>query len=103
VATYGQIAEMARASGPRQVGYALHALSDRDVPWHRIVNARGEISLESGLGGGGLQRALLAAEGVPFDARGRIDLGLFQWAPTVRRARVSTRPVRARGKRRSRR
>ena len=80
VATYGQIAELAKASGPRQVGYALHALPDgADVPWYRIVNARGAISLDPGLGHGGLQRALLQAEGVAFDARGRIDLERFQW------------------------
>ena len=80
VATYGQIAELAKASGPRQVGYALHALPDgHDVPWHRIVNARGTISLDSGIGGGNLQRALLEAEKVVFDDRGRIDLNRFQW------------------------
>ena len=80
VATYGQIAALAGASGPRQVGYALHALPEgSDVPWFRIVNARGAISLQPGLGGGSLQRALLEAEGVAFDARGRIDLARFQW------------------------
>jgi methylated-DNA-protein-cysteine methyltransferase-like protein len=80
VATYGQIAALARASGPRQVGYALHALAEgTDVPWYRIVNARGRISLQPGLGGGSLQRALLEAEGVVFDGDGRIDLEHFQW------------------------
>lgn len=81
VATYGQIAELAKASGPRQVGYALHALPDgHDLPWHRIINARGMISLDSGgLGGGNLQRALLEAEHVVFDAKGRVDLKRFQW------------------------
>jgi methylated-DNA-protein-cysteine methyltransferase-like protein len=80
VATYGQIAELAQASGPRQVGYALHALPDgHDLPWHRIINARGMISLHSGLGGGSLQRALLEAEKVAFDAKGRVDLKRFQW------------------------
>jgi methylated-DNA-protein-cysteine methyltransferase-like protein len=63
VATYGQIAEIAKASGPRQVGYALHALPEaNDVPWHRVVNAKGTISLRSGLGGESLQQALLKAE-----------------------------------------
>lgn len=83
VATYGQIAEMAKASGPRQVGYALHALPDgHDVPWHRIINARGMISLDStGLGGGNLQRALLETERVAFDEKGRIDLKRYQWKP----------------------
>jgi len=80
VATYGQIAMLAKASGPRQIGYALHALPEgSDVPWFRIVNARGMISLQSGLGGGSLQRALLKAEGVAFDTSGRIDLERFQW------------------------
>jgi len=80
VATYGQIAALAKASGPRQVGYALHALpAKNDVPWHRVVNARGCISLRSGLGGETFQQALLKAEAVEFDARGRIDLDRFRW------------------------
>lgn len=80
VATYGQVAALAKASGPRQVGYALHALPEaNDVPWHRVVNARGCISLRSGLGGESFQQALLKAEAVEFDARGRIDLDRFRW------------------------
>lgn len=80
VATYGQIAELAKASGPRQVGYALHALPEgSDVPWHRVVNAKGRISLRSGLGGESFQNALLKAEAVEFDAKGRIDLDRFRW------------------------
>ena len=80
VATYGQIAELAQASGPRQVGYALHALPEaHDVPWHRVVNARGTISLRSGLGGEAHQHALLKAEAVEFDANGRIDLDRIRW------------------------
>ena len=80
VATYGQIAALAKASGPRQVGYALHALAEsNDVPWHRVVNARGCVSLRSGLGGESFQQALLKAEAVEFDAQGRIDLDRFRW------------------------
>lgn len=65
----------------RQVGYALAALPDsHDVPWHRIVNARGEVSPRSAaLGYERLQRTLLESEGVSFDARGRIDLERFGW------------------------
>ncbi|MEE9161698.1 MAG: MGMT family protein, partial [Candidatus Neomarinimicrobiota bacterium] len=66
VATYGQVA--LGAGLPRQarlVGYALHRLStDSGVPWHRVVNARGGISLDERFGAGGLQRVLLEAEGV---------------------------------------
>jgi methylated-DNA-protein-cysteine methyltransferase-like protein len=74
VASYGQIAELAGLEGhARQVGYALHALPpDSGVPWHRIVNARGEISPRSAGDSHELQKMLLEAEGVTFDANGRI-------------------------------
>lgn len=81
VATYGQVATLAGLPRrARQVGYALHALpGGSPVPWHRVVNARGEIS-PRGAGPGHLeQRARLEAEGVAFDPRGRIDLTRFQW------------------------
>jgi methylated-DNA-protein-cysteine methyltransferase-like protein len=83
VATYGQIATMAGLDGhARQVGYALHALPERsDVPWHRVVNARGEISPRSAGDSHELQRMLLEAEGVKMDLRGRIDLERFRWKP----------------------
>ena len=79
VATYGQIAGMAGLEGhARQVGYALHNLPERSgVPWHRVVNARGEISPRSAGDSHELQRMLLEAEGVDFDLRGRIDLKRF--------------------------
>ena len=82
VATYGQIAELAGLEGhARQVGYALHNLPSRSgVPWHRVVNARGEISARSGSDWGELQRLLLEAEKVKFDAKGRIDLTRFRWS-----------------------
>ncbi|MGD8281076.1 MAG: MGMT family protein [Gemmatimonadota bacterium] len=82
VTTYGTVAREAGSPGrARQVGYALAALSDsHDVPWHRIVNARGEVSTRSAaLGFEQLQRTLLEAEGVSFDERGRISLDRFGW------------------------
>ena len=80
VATYGQIAELAGLEGhARQVGYALHALHDERVPWHRVVNSRGEISPRSAGDSHELQRSLLEAEGISFDLRGRIDLRRFGW------------------------
>lgn len=77
VATYGQVAREAGLPGQaRLVGYALHNLPDEtDVPWHRVVNARGGISLDMESGAGRLQRALLEAEGITFDGHGKIDLG----------------------------
>ena len=81
VATYGQIARLAGLRGQaRLVGYAMHALpAGTRVPWQRVVNAQGAISLP---GQGAMrQRELLEREGVRFDARGRIDLDRFLWQP----------------------
>jgi methylated-DNA-protein-cysteine methyltransferase related protein len=85
VATYGQIAALAGLYGQaRLVGYALHNLpEDHQLPWHRVVNARGRISLESESGGASLQRSLLESEGVTFDARGVVPLKQFQWNPQI--------------------
>jgi len=81
VATYGQIARIARLPGQaRLVGYALHALpAGSRLPWQRVVNARGEISV--GGVSGTRQRQLLESEGIRFDERGRIELAAFQWRP----------------------
>ena len=82
IATYGQVASLAGVPGAaRQVGYALHALKEgNSVPWHRVVNARGAISKRSsGWSAEVDQRLLLEAEGVKFDAVGRIQLARFQW------------------------
>jgi methylated-DNA-protein-cysteine methyltransferase-like protein len=78
VATYGQIAASAGIPrGARQVGYAMAALGRGrprpEVPWHRVVNAKGESSI------GEEQVIRLEAEGVPFDDKGRIDLKQFGW------------------------
>ena len=83
VASYGQIALLAGLPGrARQVGYALHALPPRSgVPWQRVLNSKGEISLPRDEGSGGLQRALLEKEGVRFDAWGRVDLDSYGWRP----------------------
>jgi methylated-DNA-protein-cysteine methyltransferase-like protein len=90
VATYGQIAELAGLEGhARQVGYALHNLPEQNkIPWHRVVNAKGEISPRTVGDSHELQRLLLEAEGVELDLRGRIDLKRFRWSRTTsRRAR----------------
>ena len=81
VATYGQVAALAGLDGhARQVGYALHHLSEKSgVPWHRVVNARGEISPRSAGDSHELQRHLLEAEGVELSLEGRIDLRECGW------------------------
>jgi methylated-DNA-protein-cysteine methyltransferase-like protein len=80
VATYGQIASIAGVSGgARQVGYALAALDDARVPWHRVVNYKGGISPRAEPSFEALQRQLLAREGVTLDAAGRVSLARFRW------------------------
>ena len=85
VATYGQVATLAGLNGrARQVGYALHALtSSTAVPWQRVINAEGRISLRPTTGGFS-QRMLLEREGVVFDAGGRVSLRTFRWKAGTR-------------------
>lgn len=82
VATYGQIARLLKQpNGARQVGYALAALrGGKQVPWHRVVNAQGEISSRAKAGREDFQRILLEDEGIVFNQHGRIDLTRFLWA-----------------------
>jgi methylated-DNA-protein-cysteine methyltransferase related protein len=84
VATYGQIAELAGLPGhARQVGYALAALPEGSaVPWHRVLNARGALSLRRDSGGEISQRLRLEQEGVRFDAGGRVALARVRWQPS---------------------
>ncbi|MGH8369603.1 MAG: MGMT family protein [Gammaproteobacteria bacterium] len=77
VSTYGGIARRLGGCSARQVGYAMAALpAGSRVPWHRVINHKGEISLREGTG---RQRTLLIAEGVHFDLRGRVDLSRVGW------------------------
>lgn len=83
VATYGQIAELADIpgrSGARQVGYALSALGQgSEIPWHRVINARGALSPRADPDAVEYQRLLLEAEGIGFDHRQLIDLERYRW------------------------
>ena len=88
VASYGQIATLAGL--PRQarlVGYALNVLPPGSaVPWHRVINAKGQISQRGdGLGHEELQAQLLRREGVRLVA-GTIDLAAHRWQPRLRRS-----------------
>ena len=81
VATYGQIATIAGdPRGARTVGWALSVLREgTDVPWQRVINARGRISLRGAGGEPPLQRLLLEHEGVVFGTAGAVDLDVYQW------------------------
>ncbi|MBI2418442.1 MAG: MGMT family protein [Ignavibacteriales bacterium] len=81
VATYGQIARIAGIPrNARQVGYALHGVSEgTDIPWHRIINTKGQISFPVDSSGYAIQRALLEAEGIRFSLQGRISIKKYQW------------------------
>lgn len=89
VSTYGRIAELV-GCGARQVGYAMAALPDGTaVPWHRVLNARGGISIPGGTGI--TQRLRLEGEGVRFSQRGTVDLTTRGWPRSrVRESRVKS-------------
>jgi methylated-DNA-protein-cysteine methyltransferase-like protein len=82
VATYGQIADYAgNPKAAREVAYILHSSSDKEkLPWHRVINSKGGISLKPGRGYE-LQKKMLEDEGVVFGDEGRVDLVRFRWQP----------------------
>jgi methylated-DNA-protein-cysteine methyltransferase related protein len=81
VSTYGDVASKAGLPGAaRRVGRALQGLpQDTRIPWHRVVNSRGCISLPEGSASQYTQRDRLEAEGVLFKANKCIDLRRFRW------------------------
>ncbi|TXH76645.1 MAG: MGMT family protein [Thiothrix sp.] len=84
VSTYGDIAKLAGlARHARLVGYSLHALPDQtEVPWHRVVNSQGQLSLgKLSPAGASEQRERLLQEGVEFNALGRVLLKQYRWQP----------------------
>lgn len=90
VSTYGQIASMIPAPdgsdpdqynrlGARWVGSAMRAVREPDVPWQRVINSAGKISLPAGSSSADRQRRLLESEGVKFDEKDRVNLKQFGW------------------------
>lgn len=80
VASYGDIADMVPIPSARIVGFALASLKECQVniPWHRVVNHEGKISLrrpDRML----VQKELLLSEGIQFNKKGRIDLRVYGW------------------------
>lgn len=84
IVTYGQVAALLGSPrAARAVGYALRFLpAGSDVPWHRVINHRGHISLRTPPESPLLQRLLLEAEGVIFNAEGGVDLTRYRWSGT---------------------
>jgi methylated-DNA-protein-cysteine methyltransferase-like protein len=94
VTAYGRIAALAGSPhGARQVVRLLHTLSGREkLPWHRVVDRNGHISLPMD-GGGGLQRQLLRKEGVRVSPEGSVDMNRYGWKPGSRIAATPIRPA----------
>jgi methylated-DNA-protein-cysteine methyltransferase related protein len=79
--SYGQIAAILGAPrAARAVGYAMRACPE-DLPWQRVINAKGQISARSDVERPEIQRLLLEGEGVTFDAEGTCDLAGLRWEP----------------------
>ena len=87
VVTYGQVAlELGAPAAARAVGYALHNLpAGSDVPWWRVINARGAVSFKGRGAQADLQRELLEREGLEFNADGCLDLRRHRWWMTHER------------------
>ncbi|MES1946290.1 MGMT family protein [Salinisphaera sp. C84B14] len=78
VSTYGDIARLiGRPRAARVVGYAMHRCPP-GLPWHRVINAQGRISLPADSTAGLSQRRRLEEEGVVLIG-GRVDLDRFGW------------------------
>ncbi len=82
VTTYGRIAELVGGCTARMVGYALAALkrgNPQQVPWQRVINAKGKISVHGNGIGNAMQRVLLEEEGIVFDVQGYVDFLRYGW------------------------
>lgn len=89
VSSYGRIAHMlGKPNAARAVGYALNALKSADshatytsatVPWQRVINSQGRISLHNREHTAHDQAKLLREEGVEVDEYGRINLDIYLW------------------------
>ncbi|MHB8627944.1 MAG: MGMT family protein [Aggregatilineales bacterium] len=85
VLSYGKVAELLGVPrGARAVGWALHQVGNNparlDVPWQRVINAQGYVSIKSTEHSAIEQRARLETEGIIFDESGRVDMTRFGWA-----------------------
>ena len=95
IATYGQIADLIYAYGnARQVGWALRRLKlPSTIPWHRVINSKGEISMSlSRKGTDWIQKELLIKEGIKFNSKMKIDIKKYLWRPKEINGRLEGNP-----------
>lgn len=82
VMTYGQIAEiLGEGYTARTVGYVMHGADAGNVPWQRVINARGGCSTGRMTTPADLQQRLLEDEGIEFSKNGICDLEAYRWFP----------------------
>lgn len=83
VTTYGAIARSLGAlRASRAVGYALmHTPMDENIPWQRVINAKGMISIGGNAARPMLQRKILEREGIRFGRNGAVDMKQYLWEP----------------------
>jgi len=83
VTTYADVGRQVGCTA-RTVGFAMSALpKGHDVPWQRVINSQGRVSSRTDGDGSAIQRLLLEAEGVMFDAQQRVDLATYRWQFTT--------------------
>ncbi|MCB1024220.1 MAG: MGMT family protein [Acidobacteria bacterium] len=82
VMTYGQIAEiLGEGYTARTVGYAMNSSNTDNVPWQRVINAKGGCSTAKITMAVDLQKNLLEDEGIEFNEKGFCDLNIYRWFP----------------------
>jgi methylated-DNA-protein-cysteine methyltransferase-like protein len=83
VASYGQVAALlGHPRAARTVGWALAALRENnepDVPWQRVINSQGRVSIRNLEHAPEEQQMLLEAEGIEFNAQGKMDWKRYGW------------------------
>ena len=80
VATYGQISRIASRCSARNIGYAMSSVPfGSDIPWHRVINSRGLVSIRSYGEDCSAQRQLLEGEGVLFNEKDQVNLSINGW------------------------
>lgn len=86
VLSYGRVSDLLGVpQGARAVGWALHSLGGAEptVPWHRVVNVRGRVSIKGSPEAAMEQRVRLESEGVIFDENDALDMRRHLWTPSL--------------------